>query len=402
MGSTSRKTNDAQVGVAGTAARKTPRTTQGPAKRDHVARHSRKAETPASQSRSRTRVAPGVYKDRWGLAATVKVNGIQREIRFPPATPLKTIRARRDELRASLRTMPRAPRETLASDAERYLEQVTGNLIGSAERRRDVEAWLPKFGHLATLTLVEHLAALNAKLHDWRRTRAASTCNHRRHALMHLVRTLYGRRAAIHLEDLVRFPLPLPRPRWVDRPHIDAVLEHLPPGTKTSARLRLMHWTGMRPSQMGRLTRADFHLADPVPYVNVPRGKGGRLAAIPLVDDALAAVHDFISVNAFGPWSTQSANKAIQAAAQKAQRPPFTVYQIRHSFATWLRHAGADLADIQDLYGHTNPATTRIYAAPTLAKQRDAIRRLRLVTGASTEPDVMTDHMNASTARGTK
>ena len=132
----------------------------------------------------------------------------------------------------------------------------------------------------------------------------------------------------------------------------------------------------MRPSQMGRLTPLDFRLADPVPYVNVPRGKGGRLAAIPLVEDALRAVHDFIAADAFGPWSTQSANKAIQAAARKAHRQPFTVYQIRHSFATCLRHAGADLADIQDLYGHTNVATTRIYAAPTLAKQRAAIQRL--------------------------
>ena len=26
-------------------------------------------------------------------------------------------------------------------------------------------------------------------------------------------------------------------------------------------------------------------------------------------------------------------------AARKANRDPFTVYQIRHSFATWLRHA---------------------------------------------------------------
>ena len=338
-----------------------------------------RTEDARQPARRRVRVAEGIYKDRHGLAATVKVNGVQREIRFPPGTPLKTIRAKRDELRASLRTLPAGARHTLADDAERYLDQVTGNLIGSAERRRDVEVWLPRFGHLRTLTLAEHLAPLNAQLHEWRRTRAASTCNHRRHALMHMVRLLYGRRAAIDLEDLVRFPLPLPRPRWVDRAHIEAVLQRLAPDTRTSARLRLMHWTGMRPSQMGRLAREDFHLSDAVPYVNVPRGKGGRLAAIPLVDDALDAVRDFMAADAFGPWSTQSANKAIQIAARKAGREPFTVYQIRHSFATWLRHAGADLADIQDLYGHTDAATTRIYAVPTLVKQRDAIRRLRAV-----------------------
>ena len=71
---------------------------------------------------------------------------------------------------------------------------------------------------------------------------------------------------------------------------------------------------------------------------------------------------------------------AIRTAARKADLEPFTVYQISHSFATWLRHAGADLADNQDLYGHTDPTTTRIYAAPTLAKRRDAIRRLRVVS----------------------
>lgn len=400
MTTTTSNTNDARCDADGTVVRETPPTRRRTTQRDAAApQRSPKADGLASQSRNRTRVAPGIYKDRWGLATTVKVNGVQREVRFPPGTSLKTIRARRDELRASLRTSPRGPRQTLTSDAERYLDQVTGNLIGSAERRRDVEAWLPKFGHLPTLTLLEHLAALNAQLHDWRRTRAASTCNHRRHALMHLVRVLYGRRAAIDLEDLVRFPLPLPQPRWVDRAHIDAVLAQLAPGTRTSARLRLMHWTGMRPSQMGRLTRADFRLSDPVPHVSVPRGKGGRVAAIPLVDDALAAVRDFITADAFGSWSTQSANKAIQAAARRARLEPFTVYQIRHSFATWLRHAGADLADIQDLYGHTNAATTRIYAAPTLAKQRNAIRRLQLVTGASTESEIFSDSMNAGNAR---
>ena len=181
MDTTTSNTNDARGAIDGTVVRETPPTRQPATQRDAAARPgSPKADGLASQSRNRTRVAPGIYKDRWGLATTVKVNGIQREVRFPPGTSLKTIRARRDELRASLRTLPRGTRQTLAPDAERYLEQVTGNLIGSAERRRDVEAWLPKFGHLPTLTLVEHLAALNAQLHDWRRTRAASTCNPQR------------------------------------------------------------------------------------------------------------------------------------------------------------------------------------------------------------------------------
>ncbi len=330
-----------------------------------------------AHSRKRVRVAQGVYRDRHGLAATVKVNGVQREIRFPPGTPLKTIRAQRDELRASLRRLPASARHTLGHDAGRYLEQVENTLVSFADRRRDLNAWLPRFGHLRTLALPSHLGALNGQLHAWRETLSAMSCNHRRHALTNLVRVLYGRRSAGELVDLVRFPPAPPRPRWIDRQHIADVLSQLTPGSMTRVRLELMHWTGMRPSQMGRLRAEDFRLDEPIPYVAVPRGKGGRLAAVPLVPEGISAARAFLDSGAFGPWSRGSANKSLRAAARRAGRAPFTVYQIRHSFASGLRRAGTDVADIQDMYGHTRPETTMIYAPPELAKHRAAMERLR-------------------------
>ena len=126
--------------------------------------------------------------------------------------------------------------------------------------------------------------------------------------------------------------------------------------SEPEVRLRLMHWTGMRPSQMGRLRSDDFRLDDAIPFVAVPRGKGGRLAAIPLVEEGLQAARDFIAQGAFGAWSCPSANKALARAARHAQRPAFTVYAIRHSFAAGLRRTGTDVAAIQDLYGQTNRA----------------------------------------------
>lgn len=140
-----------------------------------------------------------------------------------------------------------------------------------------------------------------------------------------------------------------------------------------------MHWTGMRPSQMGRLRADDFRLDDPIPFVAVPRGRGGRLAAIPLVEEGVQAARDFVAMGAFGSWSGPSANKALARAARHAQRPAFTVYAIRHSFAAGLRRTGTDVAEIQDLYGHTNARTTVIYAAPQLVKHQAAIARLRLL-----------------------
>ena len=170
-----------------------------------------------------------------------------------------------------------------------------------------------------------HLTALNAQLHEWRRTLAASTCNHRRHALTNLVRVLYGRRASFDLLDLVRFAPPPPRPRWVDRRHIADVVAEIPAGSVTRARLELMHWTGMRPSQMGRLRAEDFRLDEPIPYVAVPRGKGGRIAAVPLVPEGAAAARAFLDAKAFGPWpaaASTAPSPAPQGAPDGPRSPP--------------------------------------------------------------------------------
>ena len=72
----------------------------------HSRRRTRAPKTNAAKppARRRVRGTEGVYCDRHGFLATVEANGVQRKIRFPSGTPLKTIRAQRDELRASLRT----------------------------------------------------------------------------------------------------------------------------------------------------------------------------------------------------------------------------------------------------------------------------------------------------------
>ena len=139
-------------------------------------------DAPRTESRGRrTRVAEGVYKDRYGLAATVKVHGVQREIRFPPDTSLKTIRARRDELRASLRTLPHGARHTLAHDAGRYLDHVRTELASFADRQRHLNAWIQKFGHVRTVSLDQYLPALNEQLRAWRQTLSASSREQRLH-----------------------------------------------------------------------------------------------------------------------------------------------------------------------------------------------------------------------------
>ena len=68
------------------------------------------------------------------------------------------------------------------------------------------------------------------------------------------------------------------------------MLAEIPAGSVTRVRLELMHWTGMRPSQMGRLRAEDFRLDEPIPYVAPPRGgEERRIAAVPLVPEGVAA-----------------------------------------------------------------------------------------------------------------
>ena len=53
-----------------------------------------------------------------------------------------------------------------------------------------------------------------------------------------------------------------------------------------------------------------------------------------------------------------------------------TVHALRHSFGAHLRMAGVPLAEIADLMGHRDLATTQIYAKVELAHLREAVSRL--------------------------
>ena len=175
-----------------------------------------------------------------------------------------------------------------------------------------------------------------------------------------------------------------PKPRWGDRRHITAVLGQLEPGSVTRVRLELMNWTVMCPSQMGRLHAEDFRLDEPIPYVAVRRGKGGRLTAVPRVPDGVPAARAFLDANAFGAWPRSSVNRThspAQPAAPAGRRSPPTrsaTRSPRDSGApgrTWpTSRTGMD----------TRPETTMIYAPPKLEKHLAALERLRRTTGTGT------------------
>ena len=111
-------------------------------------------------TRKRRRIARGVYRDQWGVSATVKVNGKQKERRFSKTVSLRIIQRWQDEMRVALRACrPRRPRSSFKADALRYLEGDQG-MPSYRERKRTVELWIDEFGERSRASITTEEIAL--------------------------------------------------------------------------------------------------------------------------------------------------------------------------------------------------------------------------------------------------
>lgn len=325
----------------------------------------------------RRRIGKGIYRDRYGLSASVKVGvrgaARQREKRFPFDTPIGEIRtwqnSTRLELQGSQRQVGRVAPGTLEADGRRYLAQVK-HLASYKSRCSEIDAWTALYGRLRRVQLTaEHVRKARA---TWTADGyTPKTINNRVQTLRHLFRLLDGKRASTPADDVDKLTVPDSPKVLVAAKVFRTVAANLT-DLKTRARFMVIASTGVRPAELKRAESGDVDLERRVWLVRT--AKGGAPRVFWLNDDMLAAWQAFVAANAWGPFDGSDYAKALYAAGwPKDVRP----YQARHSVALELGERGIDLGDVQGWLGHRQVTTTRKHYAPVLVSRlKQASERL--------------------------
>ena len=147
--------------------------------------------------------------------------------------------------------------------------------------------------------------------------------------------------------------------------------------------LTLLYGCGLRISEALSLTFADAPLGETLRIL----GKGGKTRLAPVLPAVRAAVDAYVALQPFplestdalfrarrgGPLSPRHVQATVQRLRGRLGLPVTTTpHALRHSFATHLLGAGADLRSIQELLGHASLSTTQKYTAVDAAHLLDA------------------------------
>ena len=145
------------------------------------------------------------------------------------------------------------------------------------------------------------------------------------------------------------------------------------------------NWPGLRIAEALSLTGADLPLGETLTVT----GKGNKQRVVPILPIVCAGVEDYLRRNPWpvgredplfrgakgGPLSQGMVQKAM-ARTRIALGLPSTAtpHALRHSFATHLLGAGADLRSLQELLGHASLGSTQIYTKVDAARLLDTYR----------------------------
>jgi integrase/recombinase XerC len=162
---------------------------------------------------------------------------------------------------------------------------------------------------------------------------------------------------------------------------------------RNAAILELFYSTGMRLSELQGLNRADI---DAVSQQVKVRGKGRKERIVPMGDHATLALRNYerkrdelaqglqgradkaaVFLGRTGKRiSVRAVQKVVGAFLDTvAEDAGLSTHSLRHSFATHLLDAGADLRAVQELLGHASVSTTQIYTHTSVERLKEVYRK---------------------------
>ncbi|MBW7934520.1 MAG: tyrosine recombinase XerC [Gemmatimonadaceae bacterium] len=190
-------------------------------------------------------------------------------------------------------------------------------------------------------------------------------------------------------------------PGHLDRAQVDTLLQALHTRAQEGrhrdvlalAMIELLYSCGLRLSELRGINRADLDLL--AGQVKV-RGKGRKERILPVGSHAQRALREFERkrdeiIAAVGPSAdrqafflssrgTRISRSGIQKAitgwlAQVDEGAGLSTHSLRHTFATHLLDAGADLRAVQELLGHASVSTTQIYTHTSVERLKQVYRQ---------------------------
>ena len=150
--------------------------------------------------------------------------------------------------------------------------------------------------------------------------------------------------------------------------------------------LETIYSCGLRISELCGLAAQDIDWGERLLRV---RGKGKKERLIPIGEPALAAIRDYWTLLPQAPAGespvflagpkkhTPLSPRHLQLRLKKylaiaGLDPNLTPHKLRHSYATHLLDAGADLRSVQELLGHAHLVTTQVYTHLTTERLKRA------------------------------
>jgi integrase/recombinase XerC len=170
--------------------------------------------------------------------------------------------------------------------------------------------------------------------------------------------------------------------RFIETPDLDTIL-----GKRDRAILELLYASGVRVSELVGLNLTDIDFNNQTLRV---KGKGRKERIVPFGEHARGAIGAYLSVRGellveadtdkidplavfMNYQGTRITTRSVGRMIDKyvkicADLHHISPHSLRHSFATHLLNAGADLRTIQELLGHARLSSTQVYTHVSMDK----------------------------------